>query len=119
MLFDPHPITLDPATELPPVVVTIYATGEPYATVVKGYQDRTVWKVRRLGTTTIDGLPARVFDVAATGNGYLSAGTLVYGYVIDRGKKGALVMDTMASTAKQYAANIKIIDLMAGSIAID
>jgi hypothetical protein len=119
MLFDPQPITIDPQTELPSVAVNIYQDVRAIETVKKDFKTSSVYKLLRQGSLTVDGLPAVAYEVENTGNGYYSKGVLQTVVLVDRGSRGALVMETVGEAGSTYDGNVSMLELMAGSISID
>lgn len=119
LLFDPDPITVTPDSELPEVAVEILPLEETFATVVAEVENATYWTPVRAGETTIDGRPARVFEVESTGEGFFPAGLRRYEFVVDRGDRGTLVIETIGEPGPAYEADRAMVDLMAGAIEID
>ncbi len=78
-----------------------------------------LWSLLRSGTAEVEGRQARVYELDATGDGFYAKGVREYVFVVDRGGKGALPIETVGQPGPDYEANRAIVDLMAGAIKID
>jgi hypothetical protein len=120
LLFDPDPITVPPDSELPEVAVAVLPIPErTFAQAVSEYEDARYWTIVRSGDTTVDGKPARAYELDTTGEGFYPKGIREYVIVVDRGERGYLVIETVGQPGADFEANVTIVDLMAGAIVID
>lgn len=125
MLFDPEPITIEPATELPPVAVLVSAIATPLDTVYAGITDETFWKpLSKPVKTKVAGQAATRLELVATGDGYEGAGSLAYMYMFERDGT-TYILETHGSAGAdgkpnpknpEYKANKRILDAMAKSM---
>jgi hypothetical protein len=125
MLFDRAPITIGPATELPPVAVMVSAIATPLDTVYAGITDATFWTpLSKPVKTKVAGQPATRLELVATGEGYEGAGALAYMYMFERDgityileTHGAAGADGKPNPQDpEYKANKQILDAMAKSM---
>ena len=125
MLFDREPITIEPATELPPVAVLVSAIATPLDTVYAGITDATFWKpLSKPVKTKVAGQAATRLELVATGEGYEGAGALAYMYMFERDGTTYILETHGAAGADgkpnpqgpEYKANKRILDAMAKSM---
>ncbi len=125
MLFDREPITIEPATELPPVAVLVSAIATPLDTVYAGITDATFWRpLSKPVKTKVAGQAATRVELVATGEGYEGAGSLAYMYMFERDGT-TYILETHGSAGAdgkpnpqdpEYKANKRILDAMAKSM---
>jgi hypothetical protein len=86
LLFDPKPITIDPASDLPEVAVLITMIESDLDTVYASMIDPVFWE-EVPGTerqTSVAGKPAIRIELVATGEGIYPKGMLSYVYLFER-----------------------------------
>jgi len=114
--FDPDPIQLGAATELPrelAVVVRIEPVGFDRASAADGVR---VEAERRM---TVDGRRAVRQEVVTTGRGLGPAGQRSVRYVVDGGTDRSILASTWNVEGNNFAASTEVLDAMATSFDIE
>jgi len=119
-VFDPKPIVIDAATGEPIAAVRVFATASvTYDQALLSASDTKLWRGITKAPATISGLPATQIGAVANGAGSYPAGTVRYGYLVDRGSNGIVSISTTGPEGDpSLPANRKVVDDIAKSIVI-
>lgn len=115
-LFDPHPITITPDSEIPLVTVVASVTDFAFNTAVAQYTDPTITSLTSQTGLTIDGHSAVAVEIVMTqGVQALPPGTMRYAVLIEWGAR-TLIIETDSGVGGDYAIAKHVVLGMAQSL---
>ena len=119
LLFDPEPIAITLDSELPPVAVLIFEDTRPASAVAADFETASVYTVLSTDSGTADGRGAVALEVESTGEGYYEKGVRQTVVIVDRGSRGALVLETTGTAGARYDGNVEVLARMVEALRID
>lgn len=119
MLFDPSPILVTPASELPDVAVSIRLEPTRYAAVVKDYKGSPTTTVTQSQTGAIADRAATALELKNNGEGYYAKGVLQTVVLIDMAARGTLVFETVGTAGDLYDQRLEGLGLILEHLAFD
>jgi hypothetical protein len=119
LLFDPQPIEIVPDSELPPVAVAIFDDTRPASTVAADFETASVYTILATDSGEVDGRPAVAYEVENTGEGYYQKGVRQTVFIVDRGSRGSLVLETTGTAGARYDGNVQVLIQVIDALKID
>ncbi len=119
MLFDPSPVFVGEATELPDVAVIVRVESTPYARLVKDYKGSPSTSVLQAESGTLGDRDATALELKNNGTGYFEKGVRQTVVIVDLGDPGSLVLEAIGKPGDLYDLRLEGLATILQGLAFD
>ena len=114
--FDPRPFTVPPNGDFTGTAIEVQVAQQSYAGIVRGMTDRRFARTVARRSAKVAGRRATIVETVATGEGLHERGTRIYAYVVDRGTKPPLILQSTRRPGLTWRARKAVLDRAARTL---